>query len=91
MKARHHLGEMLLSVCQFAAARVVHSEERHDAVDYEQFKDTRLIVELNQFERRNKKYIIFIHHLVCRSNIHKIMRKRTLSYEGEFRHVKNAS
>ena len=49
LKARHHLGEVLLSVCQFAAARVVYSEERHDAVDYEQFKDARLIVELQKF------------------------------------------
>ena len=43
------MGEVLLSVCQFAAARVVYSEERHDAVDYEQFKDARLIVELQKF------------------------------------------
>ena len=48
LQARHHLGEVLLPVCQLAAARVVHSEERHDTVDHEQFEDAWLIVELQK-------------------------------------------
>ena len=46
----HHLGEGLLPVRQLAAARVVHPEQRHDAVHDQELEHAGLLVELGADE-----------------------------------------